>query len=124
MADMDNSTQTGMPQARISYGASRHTHRDLREAQACGPRSQVNVPLAHPELASLPEQVLFVSWVWSSSSRVLAAKSGTSLKISSTEFIAAAKVQVYELLVKRTCRNLTVSGLRSERSGIRLVGVL
>ena len=96
MTDMGDSTQTGMPRARISYGASRDTHRDLREAQACGPRSQVGVPLEHPEPASLPEQVLFVSWVWSSSSRVLpsrvAAKSGTSLKISSTQFIAAAQV--------------------------------
>lgn len=93
---MDDSTQRGMPRARISYGASRDTHRDLREAQACGPRSQVSVPLAHPEPASLPEQVLFVSWVWSSSSRALpsrvAAKSVTSLEISRTEVIAAAQV--------------------------------
>jgi len=93
---MDDSTQIGMPRARISYGASRSTHTDLREAQACGPRSQVTVPLAHPEPASLLEQVLFVSWVWSSSSRVLpslvAAKTGTSLEISSTQLIAAAQV--------------------------------
>ena len=93
---MDDSTQIGMPRARISYGASRSTHTDLREAQACGPRSQVTVPLAHPEPASLLEQVLFVSWVWSSSSRVLpslvAAKPGTSLEISSTQLIAAAQV--------------------------------
>ena len=93
---MDDSTQIGMPRARISYGASKNTHRDLREGQACGPKSQVIVPLAHPEPASLLEQVLFVSWLWSSSSRVLpsrvAAKSGTSLKISSTQFIAAAQV--------------------------------
>jgi len=96
MAGMDDSTQIGMPRARISYGASRSTHTDLREAQACGPRSQVTVPLAHPEPASLLEQVLFVSWVWSSSSRVLpslvAAKTGTSLEISSTQLIAAAQV--------------------------------